>query len=89
MVVAGPIWMDNVMCNRNHEILDQCDFSGWGVHNCRHSDDYSVICLPSELGVVMWVRVMWVRAMWVRVVYVGEGNVGEGKVGEAMWVRAT
>ncbi len=37
--------MDNVMCNRQDEVLEDCAFNGWGEHNCLHSrDDLSVIC---------------------------------------------
>ncbi len=44
-VTLGPIWMDNVDCSRGHEILEDCDFNGWGVHNCQHDADIGVICL--------------------------------------------
>ena len=45
---AGPIWMDNVVCRNTAELLDDCNFPGWGVHNCDHSDDYSVVCQPTQ-----------------------------------------
>ena len=44
----GPIWMDNVDCSVQHEVLEQCRFRGWGVHNCRHREDVGVICRPGE-----------------------------------------
>ena len=40
--------MDNVQCSAGDEVLDDCDFNGWGVHNCDHSDDIGVVCYPSE-----------------------------------------
>ncbi len=45
----GPIWMDNVDCSHGHEVLEDCDFNGWGVHNCRHDADIGVICLKGSL----------------------------------------
>jgi len=41
---TGIIWIDNVLCRGNEEGLSQCLHSGWGVHNCGHSEDASVIC---------------------------------------------
>ena len=40
--------MDNVDCGAGDEVLDDCDFNGWGVHNCDHFDDIGVMCNPSE-----------------------------------------
>ena len=44
----GRIWMDDVDCSVGHEVLDQCSFRGWGVHNCQHNDDVGVMCMPGE-----------------------------------------
>ena len=38
--------MDNVRCIHGEEVLDDCSFNGWGVHNCQHNDDIGVICIP-------------------------------------------
>ena len=33
-----------MLCRGSEEGLSQCLHSGWGVHNCYHYEDASVIC---------------------------------------------
>ena len=40
----GQIWLDNVNCAGYEASIKNCQHSGWGMHNCGHSEDASVIC---------------------------------------------
>ncbi|KAF7990581.1 hypothetical protein HCN44_000386 [Aphidius gifuensis] len=41
---TGPIWLDDVVCHGNETQLYHCEHKSWGVHNCNHDEDASVIC---------------------------------------------
>ena len=41
---SGKIWLDDVQCQGNETSIVNCRHRPWGVHNCGHNEDASVIC---------------------------------------------
>ena len=41
---SGQIWLDDVGCSGSESSVINCQHGGWGVENCGHSEDASVIC---------------------------------------------
>ena len=41
---SGKIWLDDVQCQGDESSIVNCRRSPWGVHNCGHREDASVIC---------------------------------------------
>ena len=42
---TGEIWLDELQCVGNEASIEECLHSGFGVHNCFHSDDVGVKCI--------------------------------------------
>lgn len=42
-----PIWLDDVMCAGDEATLASCEHLSFGVHNCIHSEDAGVDCIPA------------------------------------------
>ena len=47
---SGQIWLDNVGCSGSESSIANCQHGGWGVENCGHSEDASVICSGKPLS---------------------------------------
>ena len=41
---SGAIALDDLYCDGSEGALADCPHSGWGRHNCQHSEDASVTC---------------------------------------------
>jgi len=41
---TGQIWLDDLECTGNEMSLINCTHRGWGVSNCDHSEDVSIVC---------------------------------------------
>nr|XP_045618855.1 uncharacterized protein LOC123770744 [Procambarus clarkii]XP_045618856.1 uncharacterized protein LOC123770744 [Procambarus clarkii]XP_045618857.1 uncharacterized protein LOC123770744 [Procambarus clarkii] len=44
----GQYLMDDLNCHGNEKSLADCDFGGWGVHDCQPSEAAGVRCFQSE-----------------------------------------
>ena len=59
-----PIWLDDLSCVANNASppmperlrlkppLEQCNYAGWGLHNCTHKEDAGVRCWNNDTGKV-------------------------------------
>ncbi|KAM9232930.1 scavenger receptor cysteine-rich domain-containing protein DMBT1-like [Leptosomus discolor] len=45
---SGRIYLDDVRCRGDEPSLQMCRHRGWGVHNCAHFEDASVICAATH-----------------------------------------
>ncbi|CAC5384294.1 DMBT1 [Mytilus coruscus] len=51
------IMMDDIRCTGEETHIAACNFSGWGKHNCQHSEDVSISCGRTPLRLVNGTRI--------------------------------
>ncbi|XP_053710933.1 deleted in malignant brain tumors 1 protein-like [Synchiropus splendidus] len=45
---SGPIWLDDVNCSGRENSITDCRHRGFGIHNCAHREDASVVCEDTD-----------------------------------------
>ncbi|NWW74229.1 LOXL2 oxidase, partial [Climacteris rufus] len=45
----GKIWLDNVQCSGRESSLAACASNGWGISDCKHSEDVGVLCAEKRI----------------------------------------
>lgn len=41
---SDPMWLDDVQCEGEEASLLNCPHTEWGIHNCEHEEDASIVC---------------------------------------------
>ena len=54
----GRVWLSNVGCSSDDEILEDCYIDGWGINNCGHYEDVGVICRPGIIELTSYSYIM-------------------------------
>ena len=57
--------MDDVHCVGNEASIADCGHGGWGVHNCDHSRDVSVLCGTSPVEYGNFINSSLLQAFWI------------------------
>lgn len=52
-VGQGPIFLDDVICTGMESAISECSHDPPTNHNCGHSEDIAVLCLPNLGKIVL------------------------------------
>ncbi|XP_029949272.1 deleted in malignant brain tumors 1 protein-like [Salarias fasciatus] len=66
---TGPIWLDDVSCSGHELSIADCRHSGFGVHNCGHYEDASVLQIPHWMPFIFFVKRAKSKCKWMQVTW--------------------
>lgn len=56
LYISGRIWLDNLHCTGGEKSLAQCESNGFGVSDCKHSEDVGVACTQKRIPGFQFIR---------------------------------
>uniref|UniRef100_A0A8C4GF92 Lysyl oxidase homolog n=1 Tax=Dicentrarchus labrax TaxID=13489 RepID=A0A8C4GF92_DICLA len=76
----GRIWLDNVHCTGGEKSLAHCQSNGFGVSDCKHSEDVGVVCTQKRIPGFKFIRNQANSEEQPLVRLRGGAMIGEGRV---------
>uniref|UniRef100_A0A667XM70 Lysyl oxidase homolog n=1 Tax=Myripristis murdjan TaxID=586833 RepID=A0A667XM70_9TELE len=78
----GRIWLDNVHCSGRESSLAQCESNGFGVSDCKHTEDVGVVCSQKRIPGFRFINTLQPLVRLRGGAMIGEGRVEVLKNGE-------